>query len=85
MADYPSLKAYISDMESKFHRMVSNGIVMTDREQRHLLLRGLTPEYNGVKASILTFRNRFNKPAELADAISILEDYADNTLGDKNH
>ena len=77
MADYPSLRAYISDMESKFHRMVSNGIVMTDREQRHLLLRGLTPEYNGVKASILTFRNRFNKPAELADAISI---YADNTI-----
>ena len=50
MADYPSLRAYISDMESKFHRMVSNGIVMTDREQRHLLLRGLTP---GMRPSLL--------------------------------
>ena len=40
MADYPTLKAYVGDLEAKFIKMHSNGIFMTDTEQQHLLLRG---------------------------------------------
>ena len=53
---------------------------MTDSEQRHLLLRGLTTDYNTIKASILSYRDRYDRPADLLTAISLLEDYEDNTL-----
>ena len=45
LVDYPSLKAYVADLETKFNKLIANGVKMTDSEQRHLLLRGLTPEY----------------------------------------
>ena len=74
LVDFPSLKLYISDLETKFNRLLNQGVRITESEQRHILLRGLTPEYNSIKASILTFRNRFNQTADLAESISMLED-----------
>ena len=80
LADYPSLRAYVSDLENKFDKLAAHGVTMTDSEQRHLLLRGLTAEYNTIKASILSYRDRYDRPADLLTAISLLEDYEDNTL-----
>ena len=80
LVNYPSLKAYISDLETKFNKLMTNGVTITDSEQRHLLLRGLTPEYHGVKASILTYRNRYNRPADFTETVAMLEDFEDNTM-----
>ena len=80
LADYPSLRAYVSDLETKFDKLAAHGVTMTDSEQRHLLLRGLTTDYNTIKASILSYRDRYDRPADLLTAISLLEDYEDNTL-----
>ena len=53
---------------------------MTDSEQRYFLIRGLTADYNSVRASILSYRDRYDRPADLVTAISLLEDYEDNVL-----
>ena len=80
LVDFSNLKAYISDLETKFNKLLNQGVVITESERRHILLRGLTPEYNSIKASILTYRNRYNQYADFTDAVSMLEDYDDNTL-----
>ena len=80
LADYQSLASYIADLEGKFSKLAGHGITITQSEQRYLLLRGLTADYNGVRASILGYRDRNNNPADLATAISMLEEYEDNVL-----
>lgn len=80
LADYPSLRAYITDLEAKFNKLASHGVIMTDGEQRHLLLRGLTADYSSIKASILTYRGRFGQRADFNEAVSMLEDFEDNSL-----
>ena len=80
LADYPSLRAYIGDLESKFSKLAAHGVRMTESEQRYLLLRGLTADYNSIRASILAFRDRSNNRADLATTIAMLEDYEDNVL-----
>ena len=80
LVDFPNLKSYISDLETKFNKLLNQGVRISESEQRHILLRGLTGEYNGIKASILTYRDRFNQYADFAEAVSMLEDYDDNTI-----
>lgn len=78
MADYPSLLTYVADLETKFNKLAAHGVWMTDSEQRHLLLRGLTSNYDNAKASILIYRNRDGDRADFATAVSLLEEYEDN-------
>ena len=65
LADYPSLAAYIGDLEAKFSKLAAHGVKMTDSEQRYFLIRGLTADYNSVRASILSYRDRYDRPADL--------------------
>ena len=62
LADYTSLASYIADIEGKFSKLAAHGVTVTQSEQRYLLLRGLTADYNGVRASILGFRDRTTNP-----------------------
>ena len=80
LVDFSNLKSYVSDLETKFNKLLNQGVRITESERRHILLRGLTPEYNSIKASILTYRNRYNQYADFTEAVSMLEDYDDNTL-----
>ena len=57
LVDFSNLKAYISDLETKFNKLLNQGVVITEW--------GLMPEYNSIKASILTYRNRYNQYADL--------------------
>jgi gag-polypeptide of LTR copia-type/Zinc knuckle/Zinc finger C-x8-C-x5-C-x3-H type (and similar) len=78
LADYPSLAAYIADLEARFNKMAAFGVNITDAEQRYVLLRGLTDNYDNVKSSVLSYRDRDGNKADLAMAIYLLEDYEDN-------
>ena len=80
LADYPSLSAYIADLEAKFGRLAAHGVAMTDTEQRYKLLRGLTSNYDNVRATILSHRDRLGNRADLVTAITMLEDYEDNVM-----
>ena len=57
---------------------------MTDPEQRYKLLRGLTSNYDNVKATFLSHRDRLWNRADLSTAITMLEDYEDNVMAVSN-
>ena len=78
LADYPSLAAYIADLEARFSKLAAHGVFVTDSEQRYVLLRGLTANYDNIKSSVLSYRDREGNKADLAMAIYLLEDYEDN-------
>ena len=84
LADYPSLANYIADFETRFNKLAAHGVHMTDSEQRHLLLRGLTSNYEHIKTNILSHRNMDGSRADFATAISLLEDYEDNQVAVSN-
>ena len=54
LADYPSLAAYIADLEARFNKLAAHGVFITDSEQRYVLLRGLTANYDNIKSSVLS-------------------------------
>ena len=78
LADYPSLAAYIADLEARFNKLAAHGVFITDSEQRYVLLKGLTANYDNIKSSVLSYRDRDGNKADLTMAIYLLEDYEDN-------
>ena len=78
LADYPSLAAYIADLEARFSKLAAHGVFVTDSEQRYVLLRGLTANYDNIKSSVLSYRDREGNKADLSMAIYLFEDYEDN-------
>ena len=78
LADYPSLAAYIADLEARYSKLAAHGVFITDSEQRYVLLRGLTANYDNIKSSVLSYRDRQGNKADMAMAIYLLEDYEDN-------
>ena len=55
LVDFPNLKSYISDLETKFNKLLNQGVRISESEQRHILLRGLT---GTVSTSMLTLPRR---------------------------
>ena len=84
LADYPSLTTYIADMELRYSKLAGHGVTLTDGEQRYHLLKGLTSNYDSIKASILSYRDCNGNRADFSMAVSLLEDYEDNTLAVSN-
>ena len=84
LADYPSLASYIADMELRYSKLAGHGVTMTDGEQRYHLLKGLTSNYESIKASIVSHRDCYGNRADFAMAVTLLEDYEDNTLAVAN-
>ena len=67
LADYPSLAAYIADLEARFSKLAAHGVFVTDSEQRYVLLRGLTANYDNIKSSVLSYRDREGEQGRLSD------------------
>ena len=84
LVDYPSLASCIADMELRYSKLAGHGVLMTDGEQRYHLLKGLTSNYESIKASILSHRDCYGNRADFSMAVSLLEDYEDNTLAISN-